>query len=208
MNRQSVTKKGFPAVRYVTVIAFWILSLWPAEAEAWTIVGKNAVSGGFGFQVGVSRWTPGGFKWFNEYSRELSRRIWLNFQLNTTVGDVDDRHCWTGADGRVHCTGGHWDGGALEIVIGPNLRFPLRKVPLVIDCKLGGAFDFIFFTRDYAGTAFTFRGGVGVHYFITERLGIGAKFAFTQGPAIIDDDVGIELYAAIDFQLIGIEFRW
>ena len=206
MNGQPVTKKSFLAGRWWILLSLWLF--WPTEAEAWTIVGKNAVSGGFGFQVGVANWTPGGFKWFNEYSRELSERVWLNVQLNTTVGDMDTRHCWTDAVNRVHCTGGHWDGGSLEMVIGPNLRFPLSKIPLIIDCKLGGAIDLIFFGHDYDGVGFSFRGGVGVHYFIMDNLGIGAKFLFTLGPAIIANDVGVELYAAIDFQLIGVEFRW
>jgi hypothetical protein len=94
------------------------------------------------------------------------------------------------------------------MVIGPNIRFPLRKVPLVIDCKLGGTVAFLFFGRDYGGVAFPFRGGVGVHYFIMDNLGIGAKFLVNLGPAIIDEGVGLEFYAAVDMQIIGIEFRW
>ncbi len=180
------------------------------DAAPRRIGGDNAIAGGFGFQVGLADWSPGGFKWFNEYLRNLSKHVWLDIQFNLTTGDMDDRHCWY--DGRLdrwRCTDGRWDGIALEFAVGPNLRFEMRKIPLVIDAKLTGAFETLFFGHDYAGVALAFRGGVGVHYFLFEDFGVGPGFLFTMGPAFIsDDEVGVEFFGTIDFQIIGCEYRF
>jgi hypothetical protein len=106
-----------------------------------------------------------------------------------------------------HCSDGHWDGSALELAVGPKLRFPLSKIPLVIDAKLGGAFETLFFSGGYAGVGIAFRGGVGVHYYLFENLGVGPEVMFTFGSAFIQD-LGAEFYATVDFQIIGVQFRF
>ena len=195
-------------VPVAVVLLFGVLTLIPAQTEARSkIGGKNAIAGGFGFQVGLSQWTPGGFKWFNEYMRRLSDRVWLDVQFNLTTGDMDERHCWQDYRGHWHCDDGRWDGYGMEIVLGPNLRFEMRDIPLVIDAKLGGAFEMLFFGYDYAGVGVAFRGGVGVHYFLFENFGVGLQFQFTIGPSFVHDE-GAELYAAFDVQIIGCELRF
>lgn len=179
-----------------------------AQAASNRIVGENEVAGGFGFQVGLVDWSPGGFKWFNDYSRELSERVWLNVQFNVAIGNVHDDHCWyDAARNRWRCTDAHWDGNALEFAIGPKLRFPLSNIPLVIDAKLGGAFETVFFSGDYAGVALGFRGGVGVHYYLFENFGVGVEFMTTLGAEFVRD-FGTEFYGTFDVQVIGVQFRW
>ncbi len=188
------------------------LLLWtgaPGEASAQHPTGKNAVDGGFGFQVGMGHWAPGGFKWFNEYNRGLTDLVWLNLGVNVTLGDMDDDRCWyDDRRNRWVCDNdGHWDGNAVQFVFGVKLRFELKKFPVVIDAILGGATDLFFFGGDYEGVAIGFKGGPGFHYFFFDNLGVGAKFTFMLGPAFTKQE-GAEFYGAFDFQLIGVEFRF
>ncbi len=172
---------------------------------------KNAVNGGFGLQVGLSRdWTPGGFKWFNEYNRKLSERVWLNTQINLTLGSYSRRHCWYDDHGHYHCDAGYYDyrfgGRSLEFAVGPKLRFPLDKIPLVIDVKLDGFLDVLFFYDGYTGVSTGFRSGVGVHYFLFDNLGVGAEIMFNLGPYFMQGYAGF--FATFDFQILGVEFRF
>jgi hypothetical protein len=181
-----------------------------AKRNAVSPDGKNAVNGGFGLQVGMSYdWAPGGFKWFNEYNRELSEHVWLNTQINLTLGNSRS-HCWYDNQGNYHCDERYndyrWGGRSLEFAVGPKLRFPLDKIPLVIDAKLDGFLDVLFFGDGYTGVSTGFRGGVGVHYFIFDNLGIGAEIMCNLGPYFMEGYVGF--YATLDFQILGVEFRF
>ena len=190
------------------LLAALLFVLAPFEARARQSSGENALNGGFGFQVGMTRWTPGGFKWFNSYNRRFSETVWLNVQLNTTLGGhARDDRCWYDRRrDRWYCDDGHWDGNSLELAVGVKLRFPLKKIPAVIDARLGGASDLLFF-GGFEGGTIAFRGGPGFYWFFFDNLGVGAAFTFTLGPAFTDRD-GVELYAAFDFQIIGVEFRF
>jgi hypothetical protein len=180
----------------------------PADALAQNPTGENAINGGFGFQVGMTRWAPGGFKWFNEYNRGFTDMVWLNVGFNVTLGDMDDDRCWyDNRRDRWYCDEGHWDGNSLQFIFGVKLRFELSKVPIVVDAILNGALDVLFFGGDYAGVAIGFRGGPGIHYFFFDNLGVGMKFTFMLGPAFTKQD-GAEFYGSFDFQVLGIEFRF
>ncbi|MDJ0761679.1 MAG: hypothetical protein QNJ97_01725 [Myxococcota bacterium] len=191
----------------LVIFSCFLLAI-PAEVTAVTAQGENALNGGFGFQAGLSDWTPGGFKWFNGYSRQLTQRGWLNFQVNVVAGDMDDRHCWNDVDGDIHCDNGGWDGNTVEFVAGVKLRWDMGRLPIIIDAKLGGAFELLFLGNDYVGFGVGFRAGIGVHYFFFPDFGIGAELVSTIGPSFIPDGPGAELYAAIDFQAIGVEYRF
>ena len=167
--------------------------------------GENSVNGGFGLQLGLSDWAPGGFKWFNEYNRGISDHVWLNAQLNLSLGDRDS-NCWYDSAGNVHCTGNRWSGNSLEFAVGPKLRFPVSKYPIIVDAKLDGFLDLLFFYGDYTGVSTGFRGGVGVHFFLFDNLAIGAEIMCNMGPYFIDGYAGF--YATLDFQIIGVEFRF
>lgn len=189
------------------LITLLFVSAFALPTNAQKARGENALSGGFGLQSGLSTWAPGGFKWFNDYSRELSKLVWLNFQLNTVMGDIDG-DCWHDASGQLHCDYNRWDGNTVELVIGVKLQWDLDKIPLVIDAKLGGAFDLLLLGADYVGVAMGFRGGISARYFFFHNFGVGAEIIATLGPSFISDGQGAELYAAIDWQIIGVEYRW
>lgn len=190
------------------LVSLLSLSVIPIGAHAQNPSGSNAVNGGFGFQVGLTPWSPGGFKWFNGYSRELSDLVWLNAQVNLTMGDMDDDRCWYDERrDRWVCNEGRWDGTAVQFVLGVRLRWELQNVPVVIDCLLGGATDLLFFGYDWAGVAIGFRGGAGVHYFFFDNLGVGPTLNFLLGPAFTERD-GVEFFGEFDFQVLGVEYRF
>ncbi len=165
-----------------------------------------------GFAAGITDWSPGGFKWFNDYSRELSQLVWLNFQLNVTAGGGGGWGCAYDRFGRpFDCHDyRHFGGNALELGAGVKLKWRVRAIPLQIHAKLGGVLDFLWLnypSDGYWGTAFGFRGGAGVRYFFVPTFGLGAELVHTIGPAIINHDVGGAVYATIDFN-IGVEWRF
>jgi hypothetical protein len=156
----------------------------------------------------MSRWAPGGFKWFNEYNRGLSKLVWLNVGLNATLGDMNDARCrYDERRDRWRCNDGRWDGNSIQIVLGVKLRFELKKVPLVIDAILGGATDLLFFGGDYAGVALGFRSGPGCHFFFFDNLAIGSNITFMLGPAFTQFE-GTAFFFTFDFQVIGVEYRF
>ncbi len=180
----------------------------PLKAQTVALGADNAISGGFGFQAGLSNWTPGGFKWFNDYSRKLSQLVWLNFQANVTLGDTDDRHCWHDDKHHRHCDYNRWDGSQVDFVIGVRLSWYLSKLPLEIYAKLGGAVDLLLLGFNYTGIAFGFRGGVGANFFFFPNFGVGLALLTTLGPSVISNGPDAEFYCAIDFQVIGVEYRF
>jgi len=180
----------------------------PSRAMAQNPTGDNALNGGFGFQVGMTQWAPGGFKWFNDYNRRFTDMVWLNLGFNLSLGDTHDDRCWyDNRRDRWYCDEGHWDGTDVQFIFGVKLRFELSKLPIVIDAILDGATDVILFGGDYAGVAIGFRFGPGVHYFLFDNFGVGMRFTFMLGPAFTPRD-GAEFYGTFDFQVIGVEFRF
>jgi hypothetical protein len=190
----------------------------PAHARNFQLKGKNELCGGIGFAGDLTDWTPGGFKWFNDYSRQLSKLTWLNFQFNVVLGGGGGRDCWVDNKGRWHCDyRRHFGGYAIELAVGVKLKWRLRTVPLQFHAKFGGAFDIIVFDDYYydnvyaddsvAGLAIGFRGGFGVRYFFIPTLGVGAELIPTFGPAFLNHGLGVEPYGSIDFNT-GVEWRF
>lgn len=200
---------------------FWIVLsvglLWSLPAQAvrnFQLTGNNELCGGIGFAANITDWTPGGFKWFNDYSRKLSKLTWLNFQFNVVTGGRGDRWCRDPRTGRIYACGYGWGGYALEFGAGVKLKWRLKKIPLQFHAKFGGILDILLFDDsylygdDHVGVAFGFRGGFGVRYFFLPTFGVGAEVLLpTIGPAFINHDVGAELYASVDFNT-GIEWRF
>ena len=193
----------------VVLVVAGLLLVSRAEARNFTLEGENAYSGGIGFQAGLSDWTPGGFKFFNDYSRELTDFVWLNFQLNGTLGNMDRKRCWYEM-GIKHCDYHYhnWHGGAVAFAIGVKLVWDLKKLPIQVYGKIGGAVDILFLGDTYTGIAFGVRSGVGAHFFFLSNFGVGLELMSTLGPSVIPDGPGAEFYAALDLQVIGIEYRW
>jgi len=89
---------------WIAVLASLLLAS-SVQARNFPLQGNNELCGGIGFAADLTHWAPGGFKWFNDYSRKLSELTWLNFQLNTTAGGTGgyDYYCWYDQKGRQHC---------------------------------------------------------------------------------------------------------
>lgn len=164
--------------------------------------GHNELSSGIGFAAGVSDYAPGGFEWFNEYGHWLRGPVWLNVQLNLTVGD--DGYCHVhGRD--YHCHGGHWDGSAMEIGVGAKFKWWVRNSPVQLHAKVGPAVEMVWYDDYYDGTALAIRGGFGVRYFILPSLAIGGEVAAAAGPMFTD--FGTEAFSTVDANF-GVEFRF
>lgn len=192
----------------LAILAVTLLSSTPAvAARNHPIRGSNELSGGIGFSADFTRYTPGGFKWFNEYGLELSKLVWLNLQLNVSTGGYGGR-CFYDNRGHWRCDDrwAYWGGTALEFAGGVKLKWRTQRVPLQIHAKFGGALDLIWFGSFY-GAAVCFRGGAGVRYFVVPTLGIGAELVTNMGPAFLGYNIGVEFYGALDANF-GVEWRF
>ena len=118
------------------------------------------------------------------------------------------RHCKGDPKKDLRCDYHHWDGGDLQIAIGVKLVWNLKKLPIQMYGKIGGIADILFLGEYYTGVTLGVRGGVGAHYFFTPSFGVGAELMASLGPSILPGGPSVEFYAALDFQIIGIEFRW
>jgi hypothetical protein len=198
---------------WVILVGVLVCASSSLAARNFQLKGKNDLSGGFGFQAGLTDHTPGGFKWFNEYSRELGRIVWLNVQLNFVLGG--DYHygyngtCYDGHGRPYACwydDNRRFSGWAVETAIGAKLKWRLQKIPLQFHAKFGGIISPVFM-YSAEGVALGYRGGFGVRYFVVPSFGIGGEFMHDIGPVYINSNVGWHLYATFDFG-VTVEFRF
>jgi len=193
---------------FVFIATFCLLLLQAGPAAAarnFPLQGDNELSGGIGFAADLSDFTPGGFRWFNEYAVLIGGITWLDFQLNLTVGDHRSDYCVMTKKGLV-CNRRGFDGTGLELGVGAKFKWRLQRVPLQFHAKVGGAVDFIWFGGDFLGVGIPFRGGGGARYFVLPTLGVGAELMFAVGPSFIDD-WGVEVYGTIEMNF-GVEWRF
>jgi len=194
-------------MRPALVLSLACALLWTGPAQARVVkryspAHPNEISGGVGFAADLSAFTPGGFKWFNEYGRHLDGPTWINLQLNVTAGE-GGRCYWSQGDVWV-CDG--WRGSAMELVLGVKLKWRVAGGPVQLQTKLGAASELVWFNV-YHGTALALRGGFGVRYFVVPQLSVGAELASALGPLFSRYGGGAELYAAVDLNL-GVEWRF
>jgi hypothetical protein len=189
-------------MRHVAAIAATVLLLVSGTAAAQQAGGfQNELSGGLGFQGGITHYASGGFKMENEYGRRFSDLVWLNVQLNFTAGD----DCGVDVVGHYHCNE-HFMGEGLEMIAG--VKFKFRKGKLQPHAKIGAGLAFTFYPGgDLTGTAIVARAGGGFKYWVVPRLAVGGEANIMVGPTFVDHDGGTHFYAAIDF-IGGIEFAF
>jgi hypothetical protein len=159
-----------------------------AAAQVQPSPGLNELSGHVGGAVGITDYTPGGFKLATEYGRKLGSILWFNAQLNFVVGD-NDRH--------------HFGGDTVEMIAGVKLKFPTGR--LLPYAKVGAGLVLSLWDGNHEATALAFRGGGGLKYFVLPQLAVGGELVLTVGPTFVKHDVGTRTYLALDF-LGGVEF--
>ena len=81
-----------------------------------------------------------------------------------------------------------------------------QKMQIVYPNSFINFLDLLFFAGDYSGVSTGFRGGAGVHFFLFEDLAVGSEIMCNLGPYFVDGNVGF--YATLDFQVLGVEFRF
>ena len=165
-----------------------LLAATSAAAQVQPSAGVNELSGHIGGAVGITDWTPGGFKLATEYGRKLGSILWFNAQLNFVVGD-DDRH--------------HFAGDTVEMIAGIKLKFPTGR--LLPYAKIGAGIVLSLWDGHHEATALAFRGGGGLKYFVLPQLAVGGELVLTAGPNFVKHVVGTRAYVALDF-LGGVEF--
>jgi hypothetical protein len=193
------------AARYVAAVAATVILLGTGTAAAQQAGGwKNELSGGMGFSVGLTEYTPGGFKMENEYGRRFTDLVWLNVQLNFVLGGGYDT-CYDPRINRYYDCSSHFNGDGLEMFAG--VKFKFRKGKLQPHAKVGGGLVFSFFPGDLSAVGIAVRAGGGFKYWVIPRLAIGGEANFTVGPTFFNHDGGTHFYAALDF-IGGIEFAF
>jgi hypothetical protein len=159
----------------------------------------NEISVHLGGAIGLTDWTPGGFKMETEYGRRLNRHLWFDAQLNFVVGDQGPR--WNDYyDCRDYA-----NGSDLELIAGVKFKFPSRA--LVPYGKIGAGLAFSWCHSMNIGTALVARGGGGLKYFVLPQLGIGGEMNLMLGPHFTRDWTGdnVALFLALDI-MVGVEF--
>jgi hypothetical protein len=192
------------AARYVAAIAATVVLLGTGTAAAqqggaW----KNELSGGMGFSVGLTDYTPGGFKMENEYGRRFTDLVWLNVQLNFGVGG-DYAVCHDAYGDPYECNR-HFVGDSLDMIAG--VKFKFRKGKLQPHAKVGAGLAFSFWPGDLNAVGLVVRAGGGFKYWVIPRLAVGGEANLMMGPTFFDHDGGTHFFAAIDF-IGGIEFAF
>jgi hypothetical protein len=170
---------------------------------------KHEISAHMGFQAGFGAQlgSTSGFKLDADYAYRFHQYIWFDANLGNVFG-------FGSADGvcarsvLATCYRGGW---ALELMAGVKLKFPTR-IPLVIEAPALVGVE-VLYNRDCGdnGAAVpVVRTGAGVMYFLTKKIGVGAKFDVAFGPSFHGSSVCknqsyTDFFGYFDF-LIGAEF--
>jgi hypothetical protein len=195
-----VAVSTLPSVARAADIQRGVPQEFPSKHEISTHMGFQA---GFGAQLG----STSGFKLEADYAYRFHPWIWFNLGVGNVFG-------FGSADGVcahssiAMCYRGGW---AFEVMGGLKLKFATR-IPLVIEAPILIGAD-ILYNRDCGdnGAAVpVVRTGGGVMYFLTKKIGVGAKFDVAFGPSFHSSSVCknvsyTDFYGYFDF-LIGAEF--
>lgn len=191
------------AARLVAAVAAMLILLGSGTAAAQGARGgwKNELSGGIGFQVGLTDHTPGGFKMENEYGRRISDLLWFNAQLNFTAGGG----CHWDRFNEWRCDT-HFYGDDLEMIAGVKFKFGRGR--LQPHAKVGGGFVFSFFPGGWEAAGIVVRAGGGVKYWVIPRLAVGGEANVMVGPTFYTEgNDRTHFFASLDF-IGGIEFAF
>jgi hypothetical protein len=171
---------------------------------------KHEVSAHLGFQAGFGGLlaSTSGFKLDADYAYKFHPYIWFNADIANVFGfGSADGFCRNSV--LATCYRGGW---ALELMAGVKLKFPLAHVPLVIEAPALIGVE-ILYNRDCGdnGAAVpVVKTGAGVMYFLTKKIGVGAKFDLAFGPgfhgsSVCKNSSYTDFFGYFDF-LVGAEF--
>jgi len=174
---------------------------------------KHEVSAHMGFQAGFGSkfGSTSGFKLEADYAYRFHQYAWFDANVGNVFGfGSADGFCTNGIGG-ASCYRGGW---ALELMAGVKLKFPLARIPIVIEAPALIGVE-VLYNRDCGdnGAAVpVVRTGGGVMYFLTKKIGVGAKFDVAFGPGfhgagsiICSNKSYTDFFGYFDF-LIGAEF--
>lgn len=170
---------------------------------------KHEISAHMGFQAGFGALlgSTSGFKLEADYAYRFHPYIWFNALVANDFG-------FGSADGvcansvLATCYRGGWD---LELMAGIKLKFPTR-IPLVIEAPALIGVN-VLYNRDCGddgAAAPVVKTGGGVMYFLTKKIGVGAKLGVAFGPGFHSSSVCkresyTDFFGYFDF-MVGAEF--
>jgi hypothetical protein len=176
--------------------------LWPSRHELTASMGFQA---GFGSSQGDT----GGFKLEADYAYRFHPLAWFMVQIGNNFGFGNAEGPCNNTLPTMVCYRGGWD---LELMGGVKLKW-VTPIPLVIEAPVLVGVDLIYNREcgdDGAGVPI-FKTGAGVRYFVTRKIGVGAKFDFAGGPGFHEaggcgnPKAYTDFYGYFDF-MIGAEF--
>jgi hypothetical protein len=170
---------------------------------------KHEISAHMGFQAGFGALlgSTSGFKIEGDYAYKFHPYIWFDADLANVFGfGSSDGVCAHSV--LATCYRGGWN---LELMAGIKLKFPTR-IPLVIEAPALVGVE-VLYNRDCGdnGAAVpVVKTGGGVMYFLTKKIGVGAKFDLAFGPGFHGSSVCkntsyTDFFGYFDF-LVGAEF--
>jgi hypothetical protein len=199
--------------------ALLAVSAWPSTARAQIQQGipevypsKHEISAHMGFQAGFAGkfGSTSGFKLDADYAYKFHPLIWFDANVANVFGFGSADGFCTHSVGGATCYRGGW---ALELMAGIKLKFT-TKIPLVIEAPALVGVE-VLYNRDCGdnGAAVpVIKTGGGVKYFLTKRIGVGAKIDVAFGPGfheagspICQNTSYTDFFGYFDF-LVGAEF--
>jgi hypothetical protein len=170
---------------------------------------KHELSAHMGFQAGFGGLlgSTSGFKLDADYAYKFHPFIWFDADISNVFG-------FGSADGQcahsvlATCYRGGW---ALELMAGIKLKFT-TKIPLVIEAPALVGVEVLYNSDcgDNGAAVPVVKTGGGVMYFLTKKIGVGAKFDLAFGPGFHGSSVCkqqsyTDFFGYFDF-LVGAEF--
>lgn len=174
---------------------------------------KQELSAHMGFQAGFGGkfGSTSGFKLDADYAYRFHPLIWFDANIANVFGfGSADGFCTNSVAGAA-CYRGGW---ALELMAGIKFKWMTPKIPLVIEAPALLGVE-VLYNRDCgdngAGVPVV-KTGPGIKYFLTRRIGVGAKIDVAFGPGfhgagspICQDKSYTDFFGYFDF-LVGAEF--
>jgi hypothetical protein len=175
--------------------------------------GKNELTAEMGLQASLGGTTPGGFKLFFDYARQMTKLVWLDFKVNPTF-DTGYRGatCYDQFGNPYECgaAGLYGNGYAVDLLVGAKLKWLVVHNKLMPYCNFNGGVVPVF-GRPYGddGAAVVVNTGGGLKYFVHPHVAVGGEMSLTLGPGFYSGVNGNpghnELYRAFNFG-VGAEF--